>query len=148
MTIPGTFSGGLLRWIDAAADSWTSLSNPLQKMNTKGSATTFHVADVDASLAYYTGVLGFSERFRFGDYAGVEHGEVQIHLSGPKSTNKRGVGQGSIYIFCDDVDDYYAEITARGATPQAPPKDYEYGMRDFAVEDPDGNLLGFGQEVK
>ncbi len=117
-------------------------------MNTKGSATTFHVADVDAALAWYTGVLGFSERFRFGDYAGVEHGEVQIHLSGPGSTNKRGVGQGGIYIFCDDVDAYYAEITAKGAKPQAPPKDYEYGMRDFATEDPDGNLLGFGQEVK
>ncbi|WP_035606973.1 VOC family protein [Haloferula sp. BvORR071] len=115
-------------------------------MQTKGSATTFHVAHVEAALAYYTGVLGFSERFRFGDYAGVEHGEVQIHLSGPKSTNKRQVGQGSIYIFCGDVDGYYAEIIGRGARPQAPPKDYEYGMRDFVVEDPDGNLVGFGQE--
>lgn len=117
-------------------------------MITKGSATTFHVSDLEAALAYYTGVLGFSERFRFGDYAGVEHGEVQIHLSGPQSMNKRQVGQGSIYIFCDDVDDYYAEITEKGAKAQAEPKDYEYGMRDFVVEDPDGNLVGFGQEVK
>jgi len=117
-------------------------------MKTHGSATTFHVADLEKSLAFYTLVLGFAERFRFGDYAGVEHGEVQIHLSGPKSMNKRAVGQGGIYIFCDDVDAYYAEITGRGATAQAPPRDYEYGMRDFAVEDPDGNLVGFGQETK
>jgi uncharacterized glyoxalase superfamily protein PhnB len=114
----------------------------------KGSATTFHVADVGAALDFYVQVLGFKERFRFGDYAGVEHGEVQIHLSGPNSTNKRQVGQGGIYVFCDDVDAYYAEIVAKGAAPQAPPKDYEYGMRDFAVTDPDGNLLGFGQEVQ
>ncbi len=115
-------------------------------MNTHGSATTFQVSDLEASLRYYTEVLGFGWRFRFGDYAGVEHGEVQIHLSGPQSTNKRAVGQGGIYIFCDDVDAYHAEISAKGATIQAPPKDYEYGMRDFCVEDPDGNLLGFGQE--
>jgi hypothetical protein len=31
---------------------------------------------------------------------------------------------------------------------QSPPKDYDYGMRDFVVEDPDGNLVAFGQESK
>ena len=117
-------------------------------MNTHGSATTFHVSNLDASMEFYTRVLGFSERFKFGDYAGVEHGEVQIHLSGPSVPNKRQVGQGSMYIFCDDVDSYYSEITAKGASPQAAPKDYEYGMRDFVIADPDGNLVGFGQESK
>lgn len=117
-------------------------------MKTFGSATTFHVTHLDASLKYYTEVLGFSERFRFGDYAGVEYQDIQIHLSGPQATNKKQVGQGSIYIFCDDVDGYYAEITAKGARTQAAPKDYEYGMRDFVIEDPDTNLIGVGQEIK
>lgn len=117
-------------------------------MKTFGSATTFHVSDLDASLKYYTEVLGFSERFRFGDYAGIEYGEVQIHLSGPKSTNKKETGQGGIYIFCDDVDVYYKEVVARGARTQAAPKDYDYGMRDFVIEDPDTNLIGVGQEIK
>ena len=117
-------------------------------MKTHGSATTFHVSNVQASLAYYTQVLGFTERFVFGDYAGVEHGEVQIHLSGPKATNKRQVGQASLYVFCDDCDAYYAEVTARGAIAQAAPKDYEYGMRDFVLEDPDGNLVAFGQDSR
>jgi hypothetical protein len=26
------------------------------------------------------------------------------------------------------------------------PKDYDYGMRDFGIKDPDGNLIGIGQE--
>jgi predicted enzyme related to lactoylglutathione lyase len=117
-------------------------------MKTFGSATTFHVSDLAASLKYYTEVLGFSEQFRFGDYAGVEYGEVQIHLSGPKATNKKQVGQGGIYIFCDDVDGYFAEVSAKGAMTQAAPKDYEYGMRDFVIEDPDANHIGVGQETK
>ncbi len=116
-------------------------------MKIHGSATTFQVSDVRASLKFYTDILGFSERFQFGDYAGVEYGDVQIHLSGPKATNKRLVGQGGIYIFCDDVDSYYKEITSKGVSVQVPPKDYEYGMRDFVIEDPDGNLLGVGQEI-
>lgn len=115
-------------------------------MKTFGSATTFHVSDLDASIAYYTTVLGFSERFRFGDYAGVEYEDIQIHLSGPNATNKRLVGQGGIYIFCDDVDSFFSEVSAKGASIQGPPKNYEYGMRDFVIEDPDGNLLGIGQE--
>ncbi|MGC4014390.1 MAG: VOC family protein [Luteolibacter sp.] len=115
-------------------------------MKTHGSATTFHVSNVETALRFYTEVLGFTERFRFGDYAGVEHGSVQIHLSGPAATNKRQTGQGGLYIFCDDVDGYHAEITARGARAQAPPRDYEYGMRDFVIEDPDGNLVTFGRE--
>jgi len=117
-------------------------------MKTHGSATTFHVSDLNASMKYYTEVLGFSERFRFGDYAGVQYEDIQIHLSGPKATNKKEIGQGSIYIFCDDVDAYHAEVKSKGAKIQAAPKDYDYGMRDFVIEDPDCNLIGIGQEAQ
>lgn len=117
-------------------------------MKPHGSATTFQVSDLDTSLKYYIVVLGFTEKFRFGDYAGVAYGEVQIHLSGPAATNKRQIGQGSLYIFCDDCDAYHEEVITRGARVQAPPKDYEYGMRDFVIEDPDGNMIGVGQETR
>ncbi len=116
-------------------------------MKACGSATTFQVSDIDASLRYYVDILGFSERFRFGNYAGIQRDEVQIHLSGPGVPNKKQIGQGSVYIFCDEVDDYYATISQKGATIQAPPKDYDYGMRDFVAEDPDGNLIAFGHET-
>ena len=99
-------------------------------------------------MKYYTEVLGFSECFRFGDYAGVQFEDIQIHLSGPKAANKKEIGQGGIYIFCDDVDACYAEVTSRGAKTQAPPRNYDYGMRDFVIEDPDTNLIGIGQETK
>jgi uncharacterized glyoxalase superfamily protein PhnB len=117
-------------------------------MTPQTSATCFTVLDVTASLAYYTKVLGFTEKFRFGNYAGIQMGEVQIHLSQVGNPNSKPRGSGSVYIFCDEVDAYYAEITAKGAKTQNPPKNYEYGMRDFVVEDPDGNFLGFGTEVK
>jgi predicted enzyme related to lactoylglutathione lyase len=117
-------------------------------MKTHGSATTFHVSSIPHALEFYTKVLGFTERFRFGDYAGVQYEEIQIHLSGPNSTNKKQIGQGSIYIFCSGVDEYHEQVSKAGAKIQAPPKNYEYGMRDFVIEDPDSNLIAFGEEVK
>ncbi|SKA92750.1 Uncharacterized conserved protein PhnB, glyoxalase superfamily [Prosthecobacter debontii] len=117
-------------------------------MKAFSSATTFHVSELEASLRFYIEVLGFTQKFRFGNYAGVQYGEVQIHLSGPGVPNKRQVGQGSIYIFCDEVDEYYHLITSRGAVAQNAPRDYDYGMRDFVIEDPDLNLVAFGHEVR
>jgi len=119
-----------------------------KSMKTYASATTFHVSDLALSLRYFTEILGFTQSFCFGDYAGVEYEKIRIHLSGPKSTNKKAVGQGSIYIFCDGVDAYHIEVKSKGAKIQEDPKDHVYGMRDFIIEDPDGNLIGIGQETK
>jgi hypothetical protein len=46
------------------------------------------------------------------------------------------------------VDSLHAELTARGAKVVKPPQDYDYGMRDFDVLDPDGNQLIFGMESR
>ena len=91
-------------------------------------ATIFHVSDVESAILYYTNVLGFTVDFRYNDFAGLEYGSVLIYLSGPAQGVKRIAGKGAIYIFCDEVDEYYREITAKGAKTQNPPKDYEYGM--------------------
>lgn len=112
-------------------------------MNAQNIAPVFQVSDLDSALKYYIGVLGFSEDFRFGDYAGVKLGNAALHLSG-HSINDRPVGGGTAYIFCDEVDSYYADIESKGASLKSKPRNYEYGMRDFAAVDPDGNHIGFG----
>ena len=110
------------------------------------SATVFQVTNVEAALRYYTGVLGFTEDFRFGEYAGIMYGDVRIHLCG-HNTQGRPVGAGSLYVFCDEVDVYFAAIKGKGALVKTEPKVYDYGMRDFTVLDPDGNHLSFGSDV-
>lgn len=112
-------------------------------MKAESIAPVFQVSNLDAALKYYTGVLGFSEDFRFGEYAGLKRGGACLHLSG-HSVHDRPVGAGNAYVFCDEVDAYYAEIVAKGAKTKAEPKTYDYGMRDFVVVDPDGNHLGIG----
>lgn len=113
-------------------------------MKINGAAAVFPVSDLDASLRYFIGVLGFSEDFRVGQYAGIKRDDCCLHLSAHTNPNTGEPGTGSVYLFCDEVDGYFAEITGRGADTDGEPKDYDYGMRDFIVRDPDGNQLSFG----
>ena len=72
---------------------------------------------------------------------------VAIHFQAA-SESKRQPGHGGVNIFVTDVDALYHELKARGASTLNEPKDYPYGMRDFDINDPDGNQLCFGMESK
>lgn len=116
-------------------------------MKTHCAATVFSVKDLDASLKFYTEILGFTEDFRFGEYAGLKHGDVLVHLS-QNHPDMRPPGSGAIYIFCDEVDDYYQSILSKGVKTRTQLADWPYGMRDFTAYDIDGNQLSFGTETK
>lgn len=103
----------------------------------------FYVANVDTACDFYAGTLGFTRAFRYGTYAGIRIGTREIHITDPGEP-RQIVGAGSAYVICDDVDGYFQQITAAGATPRSAPQDRRYGMRDFSVLDPDGNQLTFG----
>lgn len=114
----------------------------------RGAAPVFVVQDVLRSVDHYRDVLGFRTEFTYGEptfYAGVERGNVLIHLQAASDT-KRQPGHGAVNVFVTDVDALYQELQSRGARILHEPKDYPYGMRDFDVLDLDGNQLSFGME--
>jgi catechol 2,3-dioxygenase-like lactoylglutathione lyase family enzyme len=117
-------------------------------MKVSGAATVLPVSDVERSLRFFVDVLGFSEAFRLSKYAGVERGGAVIHLSHHSNPNTGKPGSGGVYIFCDEVDEYYKEVVGRGANAPMAPKTYAYGMRDFVVHDPDDNRISFGCEAQ
>jgi uncharacterized glyoxalase superfamily protein PhnB len=47
-------------------------------------------------------------------------------------------------VVTDDVDDLFERAVARGATAIRKPSDTDYGSRECAVRDPEGNLWSFG----
>jgi catechol 2,3-dioxygenase-like lactoylglutathione lyase family enzyme len=111
-----------------------------------GAATVLIVSDIVRSVAYYRDILGFAVTFEYGTplfYACLCRDEVALHLLAAHRTG-RLPGDGGICVFVDDVDRIHAELAARGARVLKPPQDYDYGMRDFDVVDPDGNQLTFG----
>ena len=113
-------------------------------------ATVFVVQDVLRSVEHYCDILGFHTQFTYGEptfYAGVERDDLVIRLQAASET-KRQMGQGAVYVFVTDVDALYQELQSRGARTLNEPKDYPYGMRDFNINDIDGNQLCFGMESK
>jgi catechol 2,3-dioxygenase-like lactoylglutathione lyase family enzyme len=106
-----------------------------------------HIADVEAAVTYYTTVLGFTEDFRWKDYAGVSwDSSARLHLNGFGSEPDR-IGKGQAYFLVPNVDEVYAGMVDRGATFGHHIVDNPYGMRDFSVLDPDGNRYTFGTDI-
>ena len=113
----------------------------------RDAATLFAVQDVIRSVEHYRDVLGFRVEFTYGEptfYAGVERDNVAIHLQAASET-KRQPGHGAINVFVTRVDALYEELRSRGARTLEEPADRPYGMRDFDINDLDGNQLSFGE---
>lgn len=113
-------------------------------------ATLFVVHDVLKTVAHYRDVLGFKVSFIYGDpvfYGGVERDDVTIHFQAAHKTQRRP-GQGAANVFVTEVDALYDELKSRGAMTLQPPGDRPYDMRDFDVDDLDGNRLTFGMGIR
>jgi uncharacterized glyoxalase superfamily protein PhnB len=84
------------------------------------------------------------------DKGGVAHAEMRwgsdLIMFGTAREDRYGrrVGQGWIYATCDDPDALYARATQAGAEVTMELTDQEYGSRDFAVRDLEGNQWNFG----
>jgi uncharacterized glyoxalase superfamily protein PhnB len=113
-----------------------------------GAATVFVVSNITKSIEHYRDALGFTVTFEYGNptfYACLCRDEVALHLLAAHET-KRLPGNGGICVFVKDVDLVHADLVSRGANVIKAPQNYDYGMRDFDVVDPDGNHLTFGME--
>ena len=112
-------------------------------MTPKALIPIFYVADVDAAERYYVERLQFTRAFRYGTYLGLRMGSCELHITDP-SEGRQVPGTGAAYLICDEVDEYFESIKKLDARLNNAPEDRQYGMRDFAVFDLDGNQLTFG----
>lgn len=77
--------------------------------------------------------------------AGVSLDGVEIHLDAAN----QGAPPGPSVIYChmNDVRTYYEACRANGVSFVFELTEREWGMRDFRVEDPSGNRLGFASAL-
>ena len=112
-------------------------------MTPKALIPIFYVADVDAAERYYIERLQFTRAFRYGTYLGLRMGSCELHVTDPGEA-RQVPGTGSAYLICGEVDEYFESIKKLDARLKDSPENRQYGMRDFAVFDLDGNQLIFG----
>lgn len=116
----------------------------------------FTVNDAAASIAWYRDVLGFAMNEKWepeGQLLGAEmrSGTVSINLGQDdwKLGRDRKKGQGTrIYVTTGpDIDALANQIKARGGALDHEPTD-GWGMRAFAITDPDGFKITFMTPLK
>ena len=104
--------------------------------------------DALKTKAYYIDLLGFDLDGDYGDYLLVSKEQVELHFFAfPELDPYSNYGQ--TYIRVKGIRDLYQELQQRGVTihPNAPLSLKPWGMQEFALLDPDHNLLTFGEEV-
>ena len=105
------------------------------------------VPDVPATVAWYRDTLGFSAHADGSDgWACLERDGIELMLSAfnAHEGDEATAFTGSLYLRCDDVDAWWDRL--RDIAPVCYPiENFDYGMREFAVRDPNGFLLQFGQ---
>ena len=112
-------------------------------MKTWDSRPVFFVEDVERSLAFYTGQLGFAETNRYAQDGKVLVGGVARNgcplLLNCQQPRKNGHARCWILLGLEDYQAFRAELEARGVVV----KDDWWGFDTMIVEDPDGNELFF-----
>lgn len=118
------------------------------------SAPYFPVADVAAAASYYERVLGFMPAYVAGsppEFAIVTRDELTIMFrrvpdASTIRPNEQQGGTWDVFFWARDVRALHAELAARGAdVVYGVTHQPAYHMDEFAVRDPSGYVLGFGQ---
>ena len=108
------------------------------------------VQKLDASVTYYTSILGMGIDFTAPGWAFLSRGSFRLMLgecADAMPAHETGDHSYFIYVTVEGIDEFYDELMANGATPTQKLADKPWGMREFGVRTPDGHRIMFGQEV-
>ncbi len=117
---------------------------------------TLRYRDAEAAIRWLIDVLGFTERVIYRDGGAIAHAELAIGSSilmlGEMRDDAYGALVGpveghrtdALYLAVDDADAVHARVSASGREIAQPLVDKDYGSREFACRDPEGNLWVIG----
>jgi catechol 2,3-dioxygenase-like lactoylglutathione lyase family enzyme len=117
------------------------------------------VRDVRKSTEFYRDVLGFTMGQTVPDqepfvFVWMKRDDVSVFLNDitaaahdyPAATTLPPGGTAALFFVVSDVDGYHATVAPK-ANVIMPLKTQFYGMREFAVTDPDGHIITFAERV-
>ena len=116
----------------------------------KRSEPIFAVRDVRETIAFYRDVLGGAGEWLWEDpptFGGIRFGEVHVMFClQPDLAEKVGGHQHSFFV--DAIDELHERHVRAGAMIVSPIENKPWGIREYAVCDPNGYHLRFGGPLK
>ena len=106
--------------------------------------------DKDVTRDFYINKLGFRE-YGSVDYEGylmVQRDKIQIHFFEFKDLDPKE-NYGQVYVRTDEIDQLYQSMVESKLSihPAGHLQTKPWGQKEFAMLDPDNNLLTFGQSI-
>jgi uncharacterized glyoxalase superfamily protein PhnB len=77
----------------------------------------------------------------------LRHGDGIVMVSSEQASDPAfsgKAGEAAVYVVIEDPDSHHERARAEGAEIVMELRDTDYGSRDYAARDPDGNLWSFG----
>lgn len=111
------------------------------------------VSNMRRALDFYVDTLGFTQTGYYPIESEPIRTEVRrddvaiiLYTEAVHGRDEAPAFTGALYIFPEDIDPLADEL--RGKVPFAwGPKETEFGIREFAIRDPDGYALVFAERV-
>jgi uncharacterized glyoxalase superfamily protein PhnB len=116
---------------------------------------TLRARDARSLIRFLVDAFGFEETAVYGEGDRVDHAELSwppgggIMLGSARESDadddwSLAPGGFGAYVVTDEPDTLFARASAAGAEILTGLHDTDYGSRDFAVRDPEGNRWSFG----
>jgi len=109
------------------------------------------VRDLRASTDYYANVLGFRRESIDADgWSFLSRDSFRVMLGECTDATPAGeLGDHSYFAYwnIDHVDDFYREISSRGALVTSQPVNKPWGLREFTLRTPDGHRVTCGETI-
>ena len=110
-----------------------------------------HAASLDETIRFYVDVLGFTVEATWPEreptWCALVNGPARLMFTNdPSEGALEPALTGSIYLYPADVDAVAAALPD-GTVVLAGPRDEAWGMRELALEDPNGYLIKLGQPL-
>lgn len=104
--------------------------------------------DKSATKAFYIDQLGFSKIGDYGDYLLLKKDTIEIHFFEFRDLNPKE-NYGQVYIRTNEIEKLYQSFLDKNVSihPNAPLQSKPWGQKEFALLDPDHNLLTFGESI-
>lgn len=110
---------------------------------------TLRYDDAPAAIRFLADAFGFQADEVHEEGGRVAHallgfGNDLVMLSSRRPDDPFDLGRCCLYVAVDDPDAHHARASAAGAEILMEPTDQDYGSREYAARDPEGNVWCFG----
>jgi len=110
---------------------------------------TLRYDDAPAAIRFLTDAFGFQADAVHEEKGSISHallgwGSGLVMLSSRQPGDPFDLGGCCLYVAVDDPDAHHARAKAAGAVIMMELTDQDYGSREYAARDPEGNVWCFG----